>query len=141
MEINEMLDKIFGEKKLTDKKVLTKMFKLLVIEKENDYKEFKEHVSSINCICGIKAYASFINKFDNNELKEIIKETGITEDILDDFFHILNGRINQLVAEVGTTLGILSSKIYDVFERDEDDKSDLDNMSKEELIHYIKNKL
>lgn len=142
MEINELievLDKVFG-KKPTNKELITKLFELLIAGKKDNYKEFKEHVSNMDCICGIRAYADFINKFDVDELKEIIEETGITEDILDDFFHILNERRNELVLKVDASLGVLSSKIYDSFENVEDNKSDFDNMSKEELIKYIKEK-
>lgn len=144
MEINklvEVLDKVFGEKRPTNKELITKLFKLLVIGKDDNYKEFKEHVSNIDCLCGIRAYADFINRFDVDELKEIIEETGITEDILADFFHIINERRNELVLEVDTALGVLSSKIYDSFENVEDNKDDkpnFDEMSKEELIKYIK---
>ena len=132
----KMLEEL--EEKPTKKQLLTKLFKLLVEDKKDDYKEFKAHLNdNVNCLCSIKAYCDYIIETDFKELEEVIKETGITEEILNDFNRILTERRNQIVYEADAALGVLSSKIYDCFEH-EDNKPDFNNMSKEELIKYIK---
>lgn len=131
------------EEKPTKKELLTQLFKLLVNDKKDDFVEFKAHLNNnVNCLCAITAYCDCIIKTDFKELEEIIKETGITEEILDEFNKLLMERRNELVLEADAALGVLSSTIYSCFEdkhkKNKDNKPDFDKMNKEELIKYIR---
>jgi len=141
MEINkliETLESIIEKNKPSNKTILTNMFKILVEDSKEDCKDFKSHLQEdVKCICTISEYANFIVNFESDELREIIKETGITEETLKKFFNALHERRDELVHEVDTSLGKLSYKIYNSFEHYET-KPNLESMTKEELIKYIK---
>lgn len=133
---------IKGEKvKPTNRELVTKIFSLLVESAEDNFKSFKEFLNDGSCLCRIIAYANVINKSSFEELNEIAKETGITKEILDEFWKIMQDRYENIVSDTHRKLDYLKHKINDIdFDGKEEDKPNFDRMTKEELIEYIKQK-
>ena len=140
--IEKIIREVFNkeeEVKPTEKEIVTKMFNLLIEGKEDNFKAFKEFLNDSNCLCRISAYTEVINKTSFDELNEIAKETGITKEILDEFWKIMQDRCNEITSETNNELGYLKFRIGEIdFDDKKEDKPDFDKMSKEELINYIK---
>ena len=129
------------EVKPTDKELITRMFNLLVEGAEDNFKSFKEFLNDGSCLCRISAYANVINKSSFEELNEIAKETGITKEILDEFWELMQDRCDEIVSDVNKELGYLKFRIGEIdFDGKEEIKPDFDRMTKEELIDYIRTK-
>lgn len=129
------------EVKPTNRELITRMFNLLVEGAEDNFKSFKEFLNDGSCLCRISAYANVINKSSFEELNEIAKETGITKEILDEFWKLMQDRCNEITSDVNKELGYLKFRIGEIdFDGKEEDKPNFDKMTKEELIEYIKQK-
>lgn len=127
------------EVKTTSKELVTKMFNLLVEGADSDFEIFKKFIKEGSCLCRITAYAGVINKTSFEDLNEIVKETGITKEILDEFWRIMQERCNEITSETNSILGYLKFRIGEIdFDGTNKDKPNFDEMSKEELIKYIK---
>lgn len=129
------------EVKPTNRELVTKIFNLLVEGAEDNFKSFKEFLNDDSCLCPISAYANVINKFSFEELNEIAKETGITKEILDEFWKLMQDRCNEITSDVNKELGYLKFRIGEIdFDGKEEIKPNFDRMTKEELIDYIRTK-
>ena len=137
--------KILDESKETPnpKVIITKLFNTLKADKEEDYKDFKEHVdNNCDCNCAIKAYYEVFDNLSDDELKEIIKENNITKDIFENFDKILcdkyisnNYNLNSIMRDTNKRLQCIFYAVDE--DKPLEDKS-LEDMSKEELINMIK---
>lgn len=129
------------EVKPTNRELVTKIFSLLVEGAEDNFKSFKEFLNDDACLCHISAYANVINKSSFEELNEIAKETGITKEILDEFWKLMQDRCNEITSDVNKELGYLKFRIGEIdFDGKEEIKPNFDRMTKEELIDYIRTK-
>ena len=127
------------EVKPTNKELITKMFNLLIDGAEDNFKTFKEFLKDGSCLCRITSYTNLINKSSFEELNEVAQETGITKEILDEFWKLMQERCNEIVSETNNELGYLKFRIGEIdFDGKNEDKPDFDNMTKEELVKYIK---
>lgn len=123
------------KKELEDKvTVVTKIFNNFKEEKDDNYNGFREFINDKECLCHIKGYAEFINSLSDDEIKQAIDNTGLTQDEFFAFTHILINRVNEVRSDI---LGSIS-KFKTRFEKQFDIEVDFENMSKEELIDYIK---
>ena len=125
------------------KEIVTRLFNNLKANKEEDYKDFKEHVDEkCDCNCSIKAYYEVFDNLSDDELKEIIKENNITKDMFENFDKILcdkyisnNYDINTIMRDTNKRLQSIFYAVYE--DKPFEDKS-LEDMTKEELINMIK---
>ena len=125
------------------KEIVTRLFNNLKADKEEDYKDFKEHVDEkCDCNCSIKAYYEVFDNLSDDELKEIIKENNITKDMFENFDKILcdkyisnNYDINTIMRDTNKRL---QSIFYAVYEDKPIEDKALEDMTKEELIDKIK---
>lgn len=127
------------EKELKDKvAVTTKIFNNFREEKDDNYNSFKEFINNKECLCHIKGYAEFINSLSDDEIKQVINNTGLTEKELFAFTHILINKVNEVRSYIINSIGTLEIKFQKQFNVEFKDKVDFESMSKEELIDYIK---
>lgn len=70
----------------------------------------------------------------DDEIKQVINNTGLTQDELFAFTHILINKVNEVRSDI---LGSIS-KFKTRFEKQFDIEVNFENMTKEELIDYIK---
>lgn len=123
------------EKELKDKvTIVTKIFNNFKEEKDDNYNTFKEFINGKDCLCHIKDYAEFINSLSNDEIKQVIDNTGLTEDELFKFTNILITKVNEVRKDIIDSI----SKFETKFQKQFDIEVDFEGMSKEELIDYIK---
>lgn len=123
------------EKELKDKvTVVTKIFNNFKKEKDDNYNSFREFINDKECLCHIKGYAEFINSLSDDEIKQVINNTGLTQDEFFAFTHILINKVNEVRNDI---LGSIS-KFKTRFEKQFDIEVNFESMSKEELIDYIK---
>lgn len=140
-QIIAVLDK--AKETPNSKAIVTKLFNTLKSDKEEDYKDFKQHVDDkCDCNCAIKAYYEVFNNLTDDELKEVIKENNITKDIYENFDKILcdkyisnNYDINIIMRDTNKRL---QSIFYAVYEDKPIEDKALEDMTKEELIDKIK---
>ena len=130
------------------KEIVTRLFNNLKADKEENYKDFKEHVDNkCDCNCAIKAYYEVFDNLSDDELKEIIKENNITKDIYENFDKILcdkyvsnNYNLNSIMRDTNKRLQCIFYAVDEdkpLEDKPLEDKS-LEDMSKEELINMIK---
>lgn len=125
------------EKELKDKvTIATKLFNNFKEEKDDYYNNFKEFINSKQCLCHVKGYAEFINNLSNDEIKQVIDNTGLTEDELFAFTHILINKVNEVRRDIIGTISTFKTRFEKQFNFDI--KVNFEDMSKEELIDYIK---
>ena len=123
------------EKELKDKvTVVTKIFNNFKEEKDDNYNSFKEFINDKECLCHIKGYAGYINSLSDDEVKQVIDNTGLTEDELFKFTNILITKVNKVRSDIIDSI----SKFETKFQKQFNVKVNFENMSKEELIDYIK---
>lgn len=123
------------EKELKDKvTVVTKIFNNFKEEKDENYNGFKEFINNKECLCHIKGYAVYINSLSDDEIKQVINNTGLTKDEFFKFTNILITKVNEVRSDI---LGSIS-KFKTKFEKQFDIEVNLEGMTKEELIDYIK---
>lgn len=127
-------------KEATYKQIIAKLFNTLKNDREEDYKEFKEHIDDkCDCNCAIKAYYESFDKLSDDELKEIIKENNITKDIFQNFDSILTDKFVSNNADIRSTIEHTRERMNKIFDSGDKDKR-LEDMTKEELINMIRNK-
>ena len=132
--------KILNETKETPtpKTVVTKLFNTLKADKEEDYKDFKEHVDNdCDCNCAIKAYYEVFNSLTDDELEEVIKENNITKDIYENFDKILCDKYISNNSNIKGVMRDTNRRLQGIFNAVREDKA-LEDMTKEELIDKIK---
>lgn len=132
--------KILNETKETPapKVVVTKLFNTLKADKEEDYKDFKEHVDNdCDCNCAIKAYYEVFNNLTDDELEEVIKENNITKDIYENFDKILCDKYISNNSNIKGVMRDTNRRLQGIFNAVREDKA-LEDMTKEELIDKIK---
>lgn len=132
--------KILNETKETPtpKTVVTKLFNTLKADKEEDYKDFKEHVDNdCDCNCAIKAYYEVFNNLTDDELEEVIKENNITKDIYENFDKILCDKYISNNSNIKGVMRDTNRRLQGIFNAVREDKA-LEDMTKEELIDKIK---
>lgn len=123
------------EKELKDKvTVATKIFNNFKEEKDDNYNTFKEFINGKDCLCHIKGYAEFINSLSNDEIKQVIDNTGLTEDELFKFTNILITKVNEVRKDIIDNISKFETKFQKQFDID----INFEDMTKEELIDYIK---
>lgn len=110
----DIIEKIIKEVKPTNKELITRMFNLLVKSAEDNFKSFKEFLNDGSCLCRISVYANVINKSSFEELNEIAKETGITKEILDEFWKLMQDRCNEITSETNNKLDYLKFRIGEI---------------------------
>lgn len=103
-------------------------------EKDDNYNCFIEFINSKECLCHIKGYVEFINSLSDDEVKQVINNTGLTEDELFKFTNILIIKVNKVRSDIIDSV----SKFETKFQKQFDVEVNFENMSKEELIDYIK---
>ena len=120
------------------KVVVTKLFNTLKADKEEDYKDFKEHVDNdCDCNCAIKAYYEVFNNLTDDELEEVIKENNITKDIYENFDKILCDKYISNNSNIKGVMRDTNRRLQGIFNAVREDKA-LEDMTKEELIDKIK---
>lgn len=132
--------KVLDEAKKTPnpKVVVAKLFNTLKADKEEDYKDFKEHVdNNCDCNCAIKAYYEVFDNLSDDELKEIIKENNITKDMFENFSSILHDKYINNNISINDIIESTNKRLYGIFDAVRKDKP-LEDMSKKELIDMIK---
>lgn len=123
------------EKELKNKVlVVTKIFNNFKEEKDENYNGFKEFINDKECLCHIKDYAVYINSLSDDEVKQVIDNTGLTEDELFKFTNILITKVNEVRSDIISIVSTFETK----FQKQFDVKVNFEDMSKEELIDYIK---
>lgn len=123
------------EKELKDKvTIVTKIFNNFKEEKNDNYNTFRKFINGKECLCHIKDYAEFINSLSDDEVKQVINNTGLTEDELFKFTNILIIKVNEVRKDIIDSV----SKFETKFQKQFDIKVNFEDMSKEELIDYIK---
>ena len=123
------------ENELKDKvSVVTKIFNNFKEEKDDNYNSFKEFINDKECLCHIKGYAGYINSLSDDEVKQVINNTGLTEDELFKFTNILIIKVNKVRSDIISIVSAFETK----FQKQFDVKVNFEDMSKEELIDYIK---
>lgn len=123
------------EKELKDKvTVATKIFNNFKEEKDDNYNTFKEFINGKDCLCHIKGYAEFINSLSDDEIKQVINNTGLTEDELFKFTNILITKVNEVRKDIIDNISKFETKFQKQFDID----INFEDMTKEELIDYIK---
>lgn len=123
------------EQELKDKvTVVTKIFNNFKEEKDDNYNGFKEFINDKECLCHIKGYAKYINSLSDDEVKQVINNTGLTEDELFKFTNILIIKVNKVRSDIIDSV----SKFETKFQKQFDIKVNFESMTKEELIDYIK---
>lgn len=123
------------EKELKGKvSVVTKIFNNFKEEKDDNYNTFREFINGKECLCHIKGYAEFINSLSDDEVKQVINNTGLTEDELFKFTNILITKVNEVRSDIIDSV----SKFETKFQKQFDVNVNFEDMSKEELIDYIK---
>lgn len=123
------------ENELKDKvSVVTKIFNNFKEEKDDNYDGFKEFINGKECLCHIKGYAGYINSLSDDEVKQVINNTGLTEDELFKFTNILITKVNEVRKNIIDSV----SKFETKFQKQFDVEVNLESMTKEELIDYIK---
>lgn len=132
--------KVLEEDKETPapKAIVTKLFNTLKADKEEDYKDFKEHVNeNCDCNCAIKAYYEVFDNLSDDELKEIIKENNITKDMFENFDKILCDKFVSNNYGIKSIMRNTNRRLQGIFSTVREDKA-LEDMTKEELIDKIK---
>lgn len=125
------------ENELKDKvSVVTKIFNNFKKEKDDNYNTFREFINGKECLCHIKGYAGYINSLSDDEIKQVIDNTGLTEDELFKFTNILITKVNEVRKDIIDNISKFETKFQKQFNVD----INFEDMSKEELINYIKNK-
>ena len=120
------------------KAIVTKLFNTLKADKEEDYKDFKEHVDNdCDCNCAIKAYYEVFNNLTDDELEEVIKENNITKDIYENFDKILCDKYISNNSNIKGVMRDTNRRLQGIFNAVREDKA-LEDMTKEELIDKIK---
>lgn len=123
------------EKELENKvDVVTKIFNNFKEEKDDNYNGFKEFINDKQCLCHIKGYAGYINSLSDDEIKQVVNNTGLTEDELFKFTNILITKVNEVRSDIIDSV----SKFETKFQKQFDVKVNFESMTKEELIDYIK---
>lgn len=123
------------EKELENKvDVVTKIFNNFKEEKDDNYNGFKEFINDKQCLCHIKGYAGYINSLSDDEIKQVVNNTGLTEDELFKFTNILITKVNEVRSDIIDSISKFETKFQKQFDVDINFK----DMSKEELIDYIK---
>lgn len=134
-QIIEVLDKA---KETAPKAIIAKLFNTLKADKEEDYKNFKEHVNDYcDCNCAIKEYYAVFDNLNDDELKEIIKENNITKDIYKNFDKILCDKCISNNTDIKSIMMDTNKRLHGIFDAVYENKP-FEDMSKEELIDYIK---
>ena len=138
-QIIEVLGKAEKAKKAPSyKAIVTKLLNTLKADKEEDYKNFKEHVDNeCDCNCSIKAYYEVFDNLTDDELKEIIKENNITKDMFENFDKILCDKYISNNAGIKGLMRNTNRRLQGIFNAAREDKA-LEDMTKEELIDKIK---
>lgn len=127
------------EKELKDKvSVVTKIFNNFKEEKDDNYNGFKEFINGKDCLCYIKGYAEFINDLSNDEIKQVINNTDLTEHELRTFVHILINKVIDVKNDIINIINELQIKFVNQINDKIEENIDFESMSKEELIDYIK---
>lgn len=135
-QIIEVLDK--AKETPAPKAIVTKLFNILKADKEEDYKDFKEHVNDkCDCNCSIKAYYEVFDNLSDDELKEIIKENDITKDMFENFDKILCDKYVSNNTNIKSVMRNTNRRLQSIFNAIREDKA-LEDMTKEELIDKIK---
>lgn len=123
------------EQELKDKvTVVTKIFNNFKEEEDDNYNGFREFINDKECLCHIKGYAKYINSLSDDEVKQVINNTGLTEDELFKFTNILIIKVNKVRSDIIDSV----SKFETKFQKQFDVKVNFESMTKEELIDYIK---
>lgn len=123
------------EQELKDKvTVVTKIFNNFKEEEDDNYNGFREFINDKECLCHIKGYAKYINSLSDDEVKQVINNTGLTEDELFKFTNILIIKVNKVRSDIIDSV----SKFETKFQKQFDIKVNFESMTKEELIDYIK---
>lgn len=123
------------EQELKDKvTVVTKIFNNFKEEEDDNYNGFREFINDKECLCHIKDYAKYINSLSDDEVKQVINNTGLTEDELFKFTNILIIKVNKVRSDIIDSV----SKFETKFQKQFDVKVNFESMTKEELIDYIK---
>ena len=136
--IKQILKVLDEAKKTAPKVVVTKLFNTLKADKEEDYKDFKEHVDNdCDCNCAIKAYYEVFNNLTDDELEEVIKENNITKDIYENFDKILCDKYISNNSNIKGVMRDTNRRLQGIFNAVREDKA-LEDMTKEELIDKIK---
>lgn len=139
--IKSVLETLREERKneLKDKvTVVTKIFNNFKEEKDDNYNTFKEFINGKECLCHIKGYAEFINSLSNDEIKQVINNTGLTEHELRTFVHILINKVIDVKNDIINIVNELQIKFTNQINDKIEENVDFESMSKEELIDYIK---
>lgn len=127
------------EKELEDKvSVVTKIFNNFKEEKDDNYNTFREFINGKDCLCHIKAYAGYINSLSDDEVKQVINNTGLKEDELFKFTNILIIKVNEVRKDIVDSISKFETKFQKQFDVEVKDNINFESMSKEELIDYIK---
>lgn len=135
-KIIEILDK--AKEAPSYKEIIIKLFNTLKSDKEEDYKDFKEHVDNdCDCNCAIKAYYEVFNNLTDDELEEVIKENNITRDIYENFDKILCDKYISNNSNIKGVMRDTNRRLQGIFNAVREDKA-LEDMTKEELIDKIK---
>lgn len=136
--IKQILKVLDEAKETAPKVVVTKLFNTLKADKEEDYKDFKEHVDNdCDCNCAIKAYYEVFNNLTDDELEAIIKENNITRDIYENFDKILCDKYISNNSNIKGVMRDTNKRLQGIFNAVREDKA-LEDMTKEELIDKIK---
>lgn len=127
------------ENELEDKvSIITKLFNNFKEEKDDNYNGFREFINGKECLCHIKGYAEFINNLSDDEVKQVINNTGLTQDELYIFIDILIDRVIKVKNDIIDSIRKLQSKFVNQINNETTNNVDFESMSKEELIDYIK---
>lgn len=127
------------KKELEDKvTVVTKIFNNFKEEKDDNYNNFREFINGKDCLCHIKGYAEFINSLSDDEIKQVINNTGLTEHELRTFAHILINKVVEVKNDIINSINEFQVKFNNRINDKIEENVDFEGMSKEELIDYIK---
>lgn len=139
--IKSVLETLREERKneLKDKvTVVTKIFNNFKEEKDDNYDSFREFINDRECLCHIKGYAGYINSLSDDEIKQVINNTGLTENEFFAFTHILINRVNEVRSDILGSISKFKTRFEKQFDVEVKDDVDFESMSKEKLIDYIK---
>lgn len=127
------------EKELENKvDVATKLFNTFKKEEDDNYNDFREFINSKECLCHIKGYAEFINSLSDDEIKQVINNTDLKEDELLIFKNILIERIVEVKNDILDSIKKFQTRFINQINNKVKDYVNLEDMTKEELIDYIK---
>lgn len=128
-----------AEKELEDKvDIITKLFNKFRSEKDDNYNEFRKFINSKECLCHIKDYAESINSLSDDEIKQVVNNTGLKEDELLVFVHTLIGKVIDVKNDIINTIKELQTRFVNQINNETEIEVNFESMSKEELIDYIK---